>query len=214
MENIINLTKMSLNNLRSVIKSTALIVGIWIIVSMFVPSFLSMLFGMCSYLILYQTMAYEDVYGIDNLISTLPVKRSDYVISRYVLAIFGSIVSMVLLLVLYFIISKFNKTDVPLEILIITGTLVSVLVISVIIPVVLKFGANKGKIINFLVLFLIISGGTGIMKEASSDKESMNTIINIISSIGFPAVTIIISLAIIFISMIISLKLYKSKEIK
>lgn len=214
MENIINLTKMSLNNLSSTIKSISLIFGIWIIVSIFSPSFLSMLFCMGSYLIVYQTMAYEDIHGIDNLISTLPVKRSEYVISRYILGIFGAIISMVLLLVLYFSISKVNKTDVPLELLIITGVLSSALVISVIIPVVLKFGVTRGKIINFLVIFLLISVGTGIIQEIGSDKESIDTIIDIISSVGFPIVTSILSLFMITISMMISLKLYKSKEIK
>ncbi|MGL5651543.1 MAG: ABC-2 transporter permease [Paraclostridium sp.] len=214
MVNIINLTKMSLNNLSSVIKSIGLVFCIWIIVSIFSPSFLSMLFCMGSYLIVYQTMAYEDMHGIDNLISTLPVKRSEYVISRYVLGIFGVIISMVLLLGVYFSISKVNKTDVSLELLIITGVLSSVLVISVIIPVVLKLGVTKGKIINFLVVFLLIGVGTGIIQGASSDKEFMDTIINIISSVGFPMVTTIISLFMITISMIISLKLYKDKEIK
>lgn len=214
MENIINLTKMSLNNLSSVIKNIALVFAIWIIVSMFVPSFLGMLFSMTPYFLLNQVMAYEGAYGIDNLISTLPVKRSDYVMSRYVLGTLLVTVSMVLLLLLYFIISQFNKVDVPLEILIITGVLISLLVISVTIPIVLNFGVNKGKIINLLVFFLIMSVGMGIMQEASSDKGSMNNIINIISSVGVPAITIIISLAIIFISMIISLKLYKVKEIK
>lgn len=214
MENIINLTKMSLNNLSSVIKSIALVVVIWIVATVFAPSFLSMLFGMGTYLILYQTMAYEDMHGIDNLISALPVKRSEYVLSRYILGMFGSILSMVLLLLLYFIISKVNKVDVPLELLIITGVLSSVLVISVIIPIVLKFGVTKGRIINFLVLILIMSVAMGIMQGTSSNKEFMNTIINIISSVGFPAITIIVSLAMILISMGISLKLYKSKEIK
>ncbi|KKY00711.1 hypothetical protein VN21_12715 [Paraclostridium benzoelyticum] len=214
MVNIINLTKMSLNNLSSVIKSIGLVFCIWIIISIFSPSFLSMLFCMGSYLIVYQTMAYEDMHGIDNLISTLPVKRSEYVISRYVLGIFGAIISMILLLGVYFSISKVNKTDVSLELLIITGVLSSVLVISVIIPVVLKFGVTKGKIINFLVVFLLIGVGTGIIQEASSDKEFMDTVINIISSLGFPIVTSILSLFMITISMIISLKLYKSKEIK
>lgn len=214
MINIINLTKMSLNNLSSVIKSIGLVFCIWIIISMFSPSFLNMLFCMGSYLIVYQTMAYEDMHGIDNLISTLPVKRSEYVISRYVLGIFGAIISMILLLGVYFSISKVNKTDVSLELLIITGVLSSVLVISVIIPVVLKFGVTKGKIMNFLVVFLLIGVGTGIIQEASSDKEFMDNIINIISSLGFPIVTSILSLFMITISMMISLKLYKSKEIK
>ncbi|WP_250674685.1 ABC-2 transporter permease [Paraclostridium ghonii] len=214
MENIMNLTKMSLNNLHSVIKSTVLIVVMWIIVSMFAPSFLSTLFAMGSYLILYQTMAYEDMHGIDNLISTLPVKRSDYVISRYVLGIFGSIASMVLLLLVYFIISKFNKTDVPLEILIITGILSSALVISVIIPIVLKFGVTKGKMVVFLVLMIIIGVANAGAQIINGEKEFLNKITTLFNSIGISISTIIISLTIITISMIISLKLYKVKEIK
>ncbi|GAA0705047.1 hypothetical protein GCM10008904_12710 [Paraclostridium ghonii] len=214
MQNIINLTKMSLNNLSSVIKSTVFVVFMWIIVSMFAPSFLSTLFAMSSYLVLYQTMAYEDMHGIDNLISTLPVKRSDYVISRYVLGIFGSIVSMILLLGVHFIISKFNKIDVPLEILIITGILSSVLVISVIIPIVLKFGVTKGKMVTLLVFMVIIGVANAGVQIINGEKEFLNQITTLFNSIGISIVTTIGSLAIITISMIISLKLYKVKEIK
>ncbi|WP_195946734.1 ABC-2 transporter permease [Paraclostridium bifermentans] len=214
MVNIINLTKMSLNNLSSVIKSIGIVFCTWIIVSIFSPAFLSMLFCIGSYLIVYQTMAYEDINGIDNLVSTLPIKRSEYVISRYILGIFGATISMILLLVVYFITVKVNKIYVPLELLITTGVLSSVLLTSVIIPIVLKFGVTKGKIINFLVLFVIISVGTGIVQEIGSSKESIDNIIGIISSVGFTMITVIISLLIITISMIMSLKLYKGKEIK
>ena len=67
MENIINLTKMSFNNLTSIFKNIGIILLIWLVIAIINPSFLSMLFAMGGYLLLYQIMAYEDMYKIDNL---------------------------------------------------------------------------------------------------------------------------------------------------
>ena len=74
MNNIINLTKMSFTNLKSVYKQIWFIWIVWIGVAIFNPFFLNMLFGLSILLTLYQVMAYEDNNGINYLISFLPVK--------------------------------------------------------------------------------------------------------------------------------------------
>ncbi|MBW4872966.1 MAG: ABC-2 transporter permease, partial [Paeniclostridium sp.] len=103
MENIINLSKMSFNNLTSIFKNIGIILLIWLVIAIINPSFLSMLFAMGGYLLLYQIMAYEDMYKIDNLISSLPVKKSEYIISRYVLGITISVISIIFLTIFYLI---------------------------------------------------------------------------------------------------------------
>ncbi len=64
MNNIINLTKMSFTNLKSVYKQIWFIWIVWIGVAIFNPFFLNMLFGLSILLTLYQVMAYEDNNGI------------------------------------------------------------------------------------------------------------------------------------------------------
>ena len=155
MNNIINLTKMSFLNLKSVYKQISLIWMIWIGVAIFNSFFLNILFGLSILLTLYQVMAYEDSNGIDYLISYLPVKRSEYVISRYLLGIVSLLLSTLVVCIVYFISIKINTSDqIPMEILLPTGITSAILAISVISPLVLKFGMNKGRVFISIIIMI------------------------------------------------------------
>ena len=69
MNNIINLTKMSLINLKAVYKQIYYIWIIWIGIAIFNPFFLNILLGISVLLTLYQVMAYEDNNNVDYLIT-------------------------------------------------------------------------------------------------------------------------------------------------
>lgn len=214
MENIINLTKMSLNNLSSIIKTILIVIIVWIGIAMINQAFFNMLFGMGTYLLLMQVMAYEDTYGIDNLIAELPVSKNEYVISRYVLGIIISAIFMVLSVLIYYILNSILKLDLTLGIFVLIGFVTSMLAMSVIIPVILKFGINKGRMVVTILTVLIVVVPTGIMTSIWENKEFISEIMNVVGNIGVPFILIISSLLILTISMIISLRVYKSKEIK
>lgn len=214
MENIINLTKMSLNNLSSIIKTILIVIIVWIGIAMINQAFFNMIFGMGTYLLLMQVMAYEDTYGIDNLIAKLPVSKNEYVISRYVLGIIISAIFMVLSVLIYYTLNSILKLDLTLGIFILIGFVTSVLAMSVIIPVILKFGINKGRMVVTILTVLIVVVPTGIMTSIWENKEFMSKIMNVVGNIGVPFILIISSLLILMISIIISLRVYKSKEIK
>lgn len=214
MENIINLTKMSLNNLSSIIKTILIVIIVWIGIAMINQAFFNMIFGMGTYLLLMQVMAYEDTYGIDNLIAELPVSKNEYVISRYVLGIIISAIFMVLSVLIYYTLNSILKLDLTLGIFILIGFVTSALAMSVIIPVILKFGINKGRMVVTILTVLIVVVPTGIMTSIWQNKEFVSKIMNVVGNIGVPFILIISSILILIISIIISLRVYKSKEIK
>lgn len=214
MENIINLTKMSLNNLSSIIKTILIVIIVWIGIAMINQAFFNMIFGMGTYLLLMQVMAYEDTYGIDNLIAELPVSKNEYVISRYVLGIIISAIFMVLSVLIYYMLNSILELNLTLGIFILIGFVTSVLAMSVIIPVILKFGINKGRMVVTILTVLIVVVPTGIMTSIWENKEFMSKIMNVVGNIGVPFILIISSILILIISIIISLRVYKSKEIK
>lgn len=214
MGNIINLTKMSLNNLSSIIKTILIVIIVWIGIAMINQAFFNIIFGMGTYLLLMQVMAYEDTYGIDNLIAKLPVSKNEYVISRYVLGIIISAIFMVLSVLIYYTLNSILKLDLTLGIFILIGFVTSVLAMSVIIPVILKFGINKGRMLVTILTVLIVVVPTGIMTSIWDNKEFMYKIMDIAGNIGIPFILIISSILILIISIIISLRVYKSKEIK
>ncbi|MBZ6006789.1 MULTISPECIES: ABC-2 transporter permease [Paraclostridium] len=214
MENIINLTKMSLNNLSSIIKTILIVIIVWIGIAMINQAFFNIIFGMGTYLLLMQVMSYEDTYGIDNLIAKLPVSKNEYVISRYVLGIIISVIFMVLSVLIYSILNSILELDLTLGIFILIGFVTSMLAISVIIPVILKFGINKGRMVITILTVLMVVVPTGIMTSIWDNKEFMYKIMDIAGNIGIPFILIISSILILIISIIISLRVYKSKEIK
>lgn len=214
MENIINLTKMSLNNLSSIIKTILIVIIVWIGIAMINQAFFNMIFGMGTYLLLMQVMAYEDTYGIDNLIAKLPVSKNEYVISRYVLGIIISAIFMVLSVLIYYMLNSILELNLTLGIFILIGFVTSMLAMSVIIPVILKFGINKGRMVVTILTVLIVVVPTGIMTSIWENKEFMSKIMNVVGNIGVPFILIISSLLILMISIIISFRVYKSKEIK
>jgi ABC-2 type transport system permease protein len=214
MKNIINLTKMSFNNLTSVFKYVCLVTIIWALVSIVNPSFLGMLFGIGTYMLLYQVMAYEDINGIDNLISTLPVKRSEYIISRYVLGIILSVLSIIISIAIYFFINSTIGSQIPLNVCIVIGLVTSVLTISTTIPIVVKLGVTKGRILALVIPIAAVVIPSGIIDSSSGNTDFMIRIANMIDNIGLPMIITISSIVILSVSMIISLKLYSTKEVK
>lgn len=215
MNNIINLTKMSFTNLKSVYKQIWFIWIVWIGVAIFNPFFLNMLFGLSILLTLYQVMAYEDNNGINYLISFLPVKRSEYVISRYLLGIGSLLLSIIVIYIVHLVSTQINPLkEVPIKILLPISITSAILAMSVIIPLVLKFGINKGRVFMSIIIMVIAIAPISIISDISKNPKMIDNIMNIINNIGMPIIVIIINIVMILISIFISIKLYQNKEIK
>ena len=215
MNNIINLTKMSFTNLKSVYKQIWYIWIIWIWIAIYNPSFLNILLGMSVLLTVYQVMAYEDHNNINYLISYLPVKRKEYVLSRYLLGIVSILLASILLCIVYFVSTKINPSQVmSLDILLPTSIISAILSMSVIIPLVLKFGINKGRLFKTMIGIVVSTVSVSIMSEISEDPKTLETIMNAINALGIPVITVVTSVIILLISIAISINLYKNKEIK
>ncbi|WP_042274892.1 ABC-2 transporter permease [[Clostridium] dakarense] len=214
MNNVVSLTKMSFLNLKSVFKQIAFVLIIWTAVAIFNPYFLNILFGFIILMTLYQAMVYEDMNGIDNLVAVLPVKRNEYVMSRY---LFGAIIlalTSIFLIVVYNIGNKINAIDIPLKAFLGMGITSAILTISFIIPTVLKFGANKMRVVMVVIFMILIGLVSGMMEILSQNSEIMVKISNIVDTIGISVILIIFNTAILMISMIVSIKVYRNKEVK
>ena len=215
MNNVINLTKMSFTNLKSVYKQIWYIWIIWIGVAIYSPFFLNVLLGMSVLLTVYQVMAYEDHNNIDYLISYLPVKRNEYVLSRYLLGIVSILLASILLCIVYFVSIKINDLQgISLNLLLPTSITSAILSMSVIIPLVLKFGINKGRVFMSIIVILVSTMPLSLMSDISQDSKTLETIMNIINSVGMPLITVVINIIILLVSIGISINLYKNKEIK
>jgi hypothetical protein len=166
-------------------------------------------------LTVYQVMAYEDHNNIDYLISYLPVKRNEYVLSRYLLGIVSILLASILLCIVYFVSIKINDLQgISLNLLLPTSITSAILSMSVIIPLVLKFGINKGRVFMSIIVILVSTMPLSLMSDISQDSKTLETIMNIINSVGMPLITVVINIIILLVSIGISINLYKNKEIK
>lgn len=216
MSNIINLMKLSFNNFLSIKKSVLLLIICFSIAAATNPAFSVMLIGMITYVIAYQTMAYEDSYGINYLISYLPVTKKEFVLSRYLFNLVMMVIACLYYTVLYlfskqFNIAQVNGINLDYKSILYAGIFISVLLISVCIPLLLKFGIVKGRTMMTLVFMVII-----IIPSFTFVHESSNEIISLsekIASINGDLLLFIVSIICLSISYIITCKIYNKKEL-
>lgn len=212
MRNVINLVNLSFNNFMAIKKMALFIIIAFSVASLVNPIFLTMLIGMTSYVTAYQTMAYKDSYGIDYMISQLPVTRNEYVISRYIFCILSIIGAAILCSLIFFISKNISLVDfsgVDYKVIVYIGIMSAVILVSVLIPVLLYFGMKKGRIAMIFIFMIIVM----IPYLVINDVESAMNIINQLQTINISFFSGIFIIGILMISYIISRFLYEKKEI-
>lgn len=146
----------------------------------------------------------------------MPVSRKEMVIESYIysgiMIAFAIICNIIMNLLNIFVVKKLYESEIMLEWYKIPALgMVAVIYLSVFLPIMIKFGAEKGRVvmtITYLVPILLL-----FLFRDSIDTEN---VINIIASkralcIGIISVLMIF---IVFVSINISLKAYNSKDLE
>lgn len=212
MRNIMNLVNLSFNNFLSVKKMALFILVAFGAASLVNPSFSTMLMGMMTYVIAYQTMAYEDSYGIDYMISHLPVTKNEYVISRYIFCIITIVGASILCSLIFFISNIVNLVDLSgfdYKIILYIGIISAVTLVSVLIPVLLYFGMKKGRMAMIFIFMIIVM----IPSLAIDDMQTVINILNKLSEININLFSGILTILMLLISYFITRFLYEKKEV-
>ena len=183
----------------------------------------SVVIGIIVGMISLSTFSYDEMSKSNKYILTLPVTRKEIVLEKYVLAIGATILGGILGFIVTLLVGNVmnylrpdNLIDINIETLLATsvgGMFGISLIQSIQIPSIFKWGAEKGRIQMFIVLFvLVIIGAIAgfLLKQAglSVDIEKLESILN---NFGLVAL-ILLSCLMYFISYKISYKIYKNKE--
>ena len=160
------------------------------------------------------SMTYDDFDNGNSFLFTFPFTRKQYTKEKYLYSlIMGSFVG-----ILFFIYDVIYQTIVNKEIdiyevmflesLVIILTL---LMLSVMIPIQFKYGSEKGKMANLAVM------GVGLIIIFATDKIIPTTSVAILvtekrNTLSMSAVFILMTIAIYYISMLISQKIINQKE--
>ncbi len=170
--------------------------------------------GMVSFLVFFAVMlvlasfSYNDICHWDKFINVTPVRRIEIVAAKYIFALTAVAVSTLIGEIVLYVTGKMSGR--PLEedmisMLVVSG--IGMVYLSIMLPILFKVGAEKGRIIMFVVLLIPVVGALLISK----DPEMMAAVNQIDFRMAAAAAPFAVA-AIFVISFFISYKIYKSKE--
>ena len=183
----------------------------------------SVVIGIIVGMISLSTFSYDEMSKSNKYILTLPVTRKEIVLEKYVLAIGATILGGILGFIVTLLVGNVmnylrpdNLIDINIETLLATsvgGMFGISLIQSIQIPSIFKWGAKKGRIQMFIVLFVLVIIGAiaGFLLKQAGLSVDIEKLENILNNFGLVAL-ILLSCLMYFISYKISYKIYKNKE--
>ena len=183
----------------------------------------SVIIGIIVGMISLSTFSYDEISKSNKYILTLPVTRKEIVLEKYVLAIGATILGGLLGFIVTLLVGNImnylrpdNLIDINIETLLATsvgGMFGISLIQSIQIPSIFKWGAEKGRIQMFIVLFVLVIIGAiaGFLLKQAGLSVDIEKLENILNNFGLVAL-ILLSCLMYFISYKISYKIYKNKE--
>lgn len=174
-----------------------------------------------TYMAVVTACAYDDKNKTDVMLNSLPLKRSNIVMAKYISVFFFIAVG----LILYFIVSAVvGLTGLPVSAYRVTaegfvGALLSISLINCIyFPFFFKLGYTKSRFINLLLFFSFFFGMTWLLQYIVKYKDTVwvQNIANFFTALSDMQVIVLIigSIAVmILLSLAVSLKIYSNKDL-
>ena len=169
------------------------------------------------------TFSYDEISKSNKYILTLPTNRKEIIKAKYILAVGSTILGGILGIILTIIIANImnyvrpeNLIDLNYESLITTtiGGMFGISLIQAIqIPSIYKWGAEKGRVQMFILVFILIVlvAGVGYLIMKSSFNIDLAKIENIMQQYGL--ILLLALMAVMYyISYKVSNKIYNKKE--
>lgn len=189
-----------------VCKSYLLIMAVFSVVGCFSQSY-GFMGAVFSTVIPLTLIAYDEHDRWDVYFQTLPVTKSDYVCAKYLTGFIMNAIS-----ILVFIAAKLLYPNSRENVFIYAAVILSVSLIiqSFSLPVVFKYGSVKGRIVNIILVVAVC-----VFCSLAFSGLEYTDIVNISSgsqTIG-AAIISIIAAAIYALSWLVSIKVYKKREL-
>ncbi|OPZ92130.1 MAG: hypothetical protein BWY74_01741 [Firmicutes bacterium ADurb.Bin419] len=172
------------------------------------------------YLLTSGTFAYDDKNKADIMLNSLPIKRRDIVRAKYISLIVYMILGTIAFSAISFIfvILKLPLSIYPITIQAFLGALFAIsLMNSIFFPLMFKLGYTRAKVANMLLFFAFFFGlplviNNIISKENNILKSGIFDAINKQSDAVIGFAVLVISIIILLLSYMLSIKLYKQRE--
>lgn len=163
------------------------------------------------------TISYDEFENGNAFLFALPITRKMYAMEKYVFGIiFGGIMSAfsTVLCVIFELCSGFGNFVSIAEAALWTIPMLLVM-LAVVIPIQLKFGGEKGRIVTIAAIGVAVGLGIAVVKLVNSENFDLNGLYRIVSFLEsnfiLPA-AFLISCALLFVSFRISVHIVEKKE--
>ncbi|WP_315116085.1 ABC-2 transporter permease [uncultured Clostridium sp.] len=170
------------------------------------------------YLSVQYIIGYEEKNQSSLIIASLPINRDNIVISKYLSSLLLMIMNISIFLIPFFLLNVFfiaqpiEFTDYAIMLICIS---IILLTYSVYFPLYFKFGHAVVRIFPFVIYLggLMLPGF--LQKLIEKNNPIMKNIINIMASnpAKFLAIFLLFSLTTLFISLLLSLNVYKNRDL-
>lgn len=163
---------------------------------------------------------YDEKNKSEIVLNSLPLKRNDIVISKYISIFVFAIIGIIYAILIGFIgkatgLPMFSRS---ISFLDIVSVFTAVCIFSsIFFPVYFKFGYIKMNFFNVILVMLIIFVPSSVIEYATENPNNIfvikiNYFINNTSSFTHNSLALLIGLIFFFISLMISIRIYKNKE--
>lgn len=148
-------------------------------------------------------LAFDEKANWDKYGLTMPVSRPEVVMSKYILGIIASIVAIILNFIAQILLgTKINSESIKMISIIFS---VSLLFFSLILPIIFKFGVEKGRLLMFIVLAL-----PSMIILLFKDRLDISSTLDLLNKTIYALP--LLAIAILILSMLLSIIIYKNKE--
>lgn len=206
MSRIINLILLQFETVVALKKYMGIILAIAIFMVFTQPNMLQFAGALFIMATCYNSAFYEEKSKSNYLIHSLPVKSSEYILSKYIFVGINTIISMGISFIIYMYIITVNKGDLgPLWALMLTIAGIGIFMMSILIPLEILLGFEKGRIaLVFLTVFPLVY---------STELTKILATINFNNNI-FILLSILCIITLILSSYFITSNLYAKKDIQ
>ena len=192
MKKIINLILLQFETVFALKKYMALIIGIAVFMVIMQPNMLSFAGSLFIMATCYNSAFYEEKSKVNYLVYSLPIKISEYIVSKYIFVAINTLISMGISAVLYFIMTNFNiissEETFPLWALMLILAGIGIFMMTLLIPLELLLGFEKARIaLVFLTVFPMVFS-TELVNLLPQIDISSNIVIILIALIVFTVV--------------------------
>ncbi|WP_288222254.1 ABC-2 transporter permease [uncultured Clostridium sp.] len=209
MSRIINLIFLQFETLFSLKKYMTLIIGLAIFMVFIQPDMLPFAGAMFIMATCYNTAFYEEKSKVNYLIYSLPVKSTEYILSKYIFVAINTLISIGILSIIYKIMLSFQRFNVvskiPLWAFILVLAGIGIFMMTILVPLQVLLNFEKARIVLvFLTVFPIVY---------STELTKILPTVNLNNNI-FKILIILCIVTLILVSYFITSNLYLKKDIE